>query len=153
MIQGPNACQQEMEATHEPFVNWRYFREGAKKLRQVLDCASPLALSVSADAPKAAEDCRTPRCWRDSSSAVWFILEKAVQPQRTRRTQRKAGAWLGDMLRTRATALRTAGDLARSAANARSRENLQSRVFGGTLSTEVGTPALPSPFQVQGRKA
>jgi hypothetical protein len=42
--------------------------------RQVLDCASPLALSSGrAPFPKAAEDCRTPGRWRDSETANEFM--------------------------------------------------------------------------------
>ncbi len=55
------------------------------KPRQVLDCASPLALFQWANAvAKAAEDCRSPRRWRENESAIRFMAPMRVQSWRSR---------------------------------------------------------------------
>jgi hypothetical protein len=46
-------------------------REAPERLRQVLDCGSPLPLS--AQPPKAPEGRRTPRRWRDAAHSFLFL--------------------------------------------------------------------------------
>jgi hypothetical protein len=49
--------------------------------RQVLDCASPLALWVNAGSAKAVEDHRTPRRYRDGVSFFRFMAREQVQKE------------------------------------------------------------------------
>jgi pimeloyl-ACP methyl ester carboxylesterase len=67
--------------------------------RQVLDCASLLARSIGPAAPKAAEDCRTPRRWRAEGASV-------QAPARVQVSERKLSSNLKTRYPIRAMLLR-----------------------------------------------
>ena len=52
--------------------------------RQVVDCASPLALFKRARHPTAAEDCRNPKRGRADPNAVWFMGSMRIPSWRSR---------------------------------------------------------------------